>query len=634
MTQTQRDATSPSGGDCVYNSTSNKWNIYTGTAWKEAGGGAGGTRLQLMSDPSFEEGVTEGTCTGCTATSETSVVLVTPTNEKSGKAAFSASAGDYKVTKTTSSQFASAQGYVRCQIKTNQSGVEFKAYVDGVNNDNAQDTVAVIGDSVWRPYEIAIVHGSTSAGWAIDADSSITGDVYFDECAVVVGEVGLDVAQAQLAGSAYIAATASCSLSRTNATYGSATTAAACPGPTISSQYVGTWQTTDADNAIFTINSLPPGRYVGMAEFQMNNATAGAVACGRITDGTTNGQGACTSDSATSASTGLIATIDVNYPDQGNRTFTIQTRASSGQANITNTANYDGIKFTLYYYPSASKVYSQTTNEGAWVSCGLTTSDFTGFGTVSNISDRCMKNGSDLLVDIRFTSGTSTATEARVNLKIGGAALTTVSGLATLSTAGIVTDTGNLAGSAYALKESSVGYMTFSVSFSSGAGLSKILGNSLVASGRSLSIQARFPINGWSQSQITGTFTNVSTVPGVTKPRKCIAKWGGTGSISSPSNCTSNPCTEYYDNCATASTAWSATGATATTWAAGTWANSTPVWCTVTSRNVAGGANLYNRSFVNDETTSSGGLVFNNLSLVGTTDTNGAGTVVCEGQAP
>jgi hypothetical protein len=50
MNQTQRDAFTASQGDCVYNSTSLKLNIYDGSIWKDAGG-AGGVSLWTTATP-------------------------------------------------------------------------------------------------------------------------------------------------------------------------------------------------------------------------------------------------------------------------------------------------------------------------------------------------------------------------------------------------------------------------------------------------------------------------------------------------------------------------------------------------------------------------------------------------------
>jgi hypothetical protein len=517
MTQAQRDATSPSAGDCVYNSTNNKWNIYNGTAWKEAGGGAGGTRLQLMADPSFEDGVTEGTCTTCTATSESSVVQVTPYNEKSLKISLSASAGYYSISKSTSAQFSGSQGFVRCQIKTNQAGVEFNSYVNGVETSS----IPVVADSIWRPYEIPIVHGSASAGFRVEASSSITGDIHADECAVVVGEVGLEVAQAQLAGESYIAGTTNSAPTRTSTTLG-AFSDTDTPGPTVLSSSVCTWATTDNNTIRQDLTNCPPGKYVAVWVVSSWLGTAGQEGSIAITDGTTTKQAQPVGgDSANTAdSTTVMGVFD--YATTFSHKFEVYGQSSSGTININNgsgTGRSQNARFTLYYYPPASKIYSQDSADTDWVSCGLTTADFTGFGTVSSIEDQCQRQGSDLLVRLKFVAGTTTATEARVNLKLGGVALTSAgtSVIPSLQLAGDgarSVSTNNPA----PLIEPSVAYLTFGLEGAAVTKLSKAQGSSMVSSGQTISLFARIPINGWVKNQITGTFANVMTTGGVSKP--------------------------------------------------------------------------------------------------------------------
>jgi hypothetical protein len=73
------------------------------------GGIASGSKLNLLEFPSFEAGkISEGTCTNCTASEETSIILNTPNNESSLKVVGSA-AGNYTITKTTGSEFADIQ---------------------------------------------------------------------------------------------------------------------------------------------------------------------------------------------------------------------------------------------------------------------------------------------------------------------------------------------------------------------------------------------------------------------------------------------------------------------------------------------------------------------------------------------
>lgn len=76
----------------------------TGSESLAGGSGAGGSRLNLIIDPSFEKDVSEGVCTTCTASQETTACLLTDTNAACLKMAFSASVGDYQdVAATTDS---------------------------------------------------------------------------------------------------------------------------------------------------------------------------------------------------------------------------------------------------------------------------------------------------------------------------------------------------------------------------------------------------------------------------------------------------------------------------------------------------------------------------------------------------
>lgn len=66
------------------------------------------------------------------------------------------------------------------------------------------------------------------------------------------------------------------------------------------------------------------------------------------------------------------------------------------------------------YLSSSSSVYSQTSSNYDWRSCGLTTSDFTNFGTVTNINMQCSRQGGELVIRGSFTGGTASSAEGRI----------------------------------------------------------------------------------------------------------------------------------------------------------------------------------------------------------------------------
>lgn len=170
---------SPVNGMIRYNTTSSSFEGYQAGAWGELGGGSGvgGSRLQLISDPSFEEGVTEGSCTGCTATQDTTDKLGTDNNLASLKMAFSASSGDYTLTKSTSAQYSNVAGTVSAWIKTSASDCHFDELVDGTQSQ----TVAIGSSDEWKQYIINGTTGTTSYGWRVRCDTAITDDVFVDE---------------------------------------------------------------------------------------------------------------------------------------------------------------------------------------------------------------------------------------------------------------------------------------------------------------------------------------------------------------------------------------------------------------------------------------------------------------------
>jgi len=444
-----------------------------------------------------------------------------------------------------------------------------------------------------------------------------------------------EVAQAQLAVSGYFAATTSASISRTSTTPGAFTTVAAFPAPTY---LINDWgcATTDANKFAVTCANVPPGRVVFVADY-VSFASTATNSRAAIFDGTTTGI-----TQASVAGTTLIPNVvagDFSYTSSGSRTFEVY--VASGTGSITMSADDTGTgggnpKFKIYYYPPASKIYSQATNEGAWVSCGLTTADFAGFGTVSSIQDQCMKQGSDLLMRVKFTSGTSTATEARVNLRLAGTALTSANStiIPSIQAAGTygrgLASTNQKGGLVHIAP--SLTYVTMSDSFVFGSGSVNSLlaanGTTIAASGEAVSFIARIPINGWSQSQITGTFANVMTVPGISRPRTCTVQFGG---ASASTNCTTTPCTVYTNTCGGATVARASTGSYQTTFANGTFAASSIYQCT----NTCIERTIPAMGQVSPLTSASGGLIHQTYSVSSTVVALDAYcTVECKGSAP
>ena len=129
-----------------------------------------------------------------------------------------------------------------------------------------------------------------------------------------------------------------------------------------------------------------------------------------------------------------------------------------------------------------------------WVSY---TPTLVGFGTPSLSEFQWRQSGSDIEIRGKFTSGTSTATEARIPfpnslISAGTSIIPSIQqcGVAILSTA--------VAANYCIIIEPSVGYMTIGFQSSGAGGLTKEPANGIMSSGVSMSFFAKVPIAGWS----------------------------------------------------------------------------------------------------------------------------------------
>lgn len=138
----------------------------------------------------------------------------------------------------------------------------------------------------------------------------------------------------------------------------------------------------------------------------------------------------------------------------------------------------------------ALPTWQASTGVGNWTGY---TPTFTGFGTVTNINCFYKTVGGDTIeIQGRFTSGTSTATEARISLPGGYTSNST--NVPVLLLAGSFTYSSASAAQGYMLIEQSVTYMTFGLSGAVNAGLTKVQGSTLVGAGVDISFRATIPI--------------------------------------------------------------------------------------------------------------------------------------------
>lgn len=152
-----------------------------------------------------------------------------------------------------------------------------------------------------------------------------------------------------LVGDSYFAGTASCTWTKSGTSIGPYDTNASCPGPTIGSTRLGSWQTTDVNLPEQTVNSLPKGRYRAVftgTGFQ----SVGSTSILAINDGTTTCEPVGGS-SPLSLNVPFTVSCSFVYTTGGNRSFELYTASDANTVNLTNslTSPRASLKFQLFY---------------------------------------------------------------------------------------------------------------------------------------------------------------------------------------------------------------------------------------------------------------------------------------------
>ena len=434
-----------------------------------------------------------------------------------------------------STAFDSVQGLASVRILTSVQGLRVCSRQAGVVSPSL--CVNIQANGKWGLYKVPFILGGTSNGISINSNgASVSGNVYIDDAFVGAVDLQATVDSSKLAGESYFAGTSGCTWTRTSSTIGSFSTTAACPGPTVAYSSMGQWQTTDADLPRQTINNLPPGVYKATFTGTTSQSVGGSPAYS-INDGTTTCE-AIGAESSTTNSSSVVVSCTFIYNSSGNRTFELYTGSSTNTVSLFNgnATPRASLKFQLEYFGSGS-IYSSTNADTDWASCGHTAASFTGFGTPTAIETQCKRQGGDLLVKGKFTSGVPTAVEARLSLPLWNGVQLVSAGssiIPSLQLAGKVVRNANNSDNSSALIEPSVSYFTYGIGYTGGNELTKATGSIISANGLLFSFQTRIPIEGWQQSNIIiGQFNGLESC---TNTLECTdvfsAKVNSTGVVS------------------------------------------------------------------------------------------------------
>jgi hypothetical protein len=205
----------------------------------------------------------------------------------------------------------------------------------------------------------------------------------------------------------------------------------------------------------------------------------------------------------------LVSNLTVSLRSLNSASTYVNTSSSLNSTTPITFGAGDHVAFTVSVpvtqFAASTSTYLGTNGNTSWAPCGHTTSDFQGFGTVTNIETQCKREGDDLLMRGNFTSGTSTPVEARLNLKLNGQALTSfgTSKISSLQLAGYGVLSVSSSGQTVVLIEPSVSYVTFGIQSGTTAGATKLQGGQVLSSGQTYSFKdVRIPIATWENSNL------------------------------------------------------------------------------------------------------------------------------------
>jgi hypothetical protein len=560
----------------------------------------------ILENPSFEHSTltTGWTTSGCVSSSETTIVA---SGKKSLKMTCTAQTLNANQDSTLyASQLGGLNSMRFIAVRSNVAGV--KVCSGGSGTASTTNCVNVASDSRWDYYSIPTVFDGTSNGIYVKSDSSITGDIYIDDASIE--PLFLDVLdESRIAGESIFAANANCLWTRTSTTQGAFTADADCNGPTIKYSSMGSWQTTDVDLPVQTINNLPAGVY--KATFYINPymavAANGSVA---ITDGTTTCE--ATAIMATPALTTLPVSCVFRYTEAGNRSFTIHGSSASSSVNIdgrTGTGYSYNNRFQLDYYGSF-KSYS--------ASCGV--------NCVDTFTAKVSSGGVVSDENIDWINGNSSGT--------GLYTLTFNSGIFTVAPNCFVTQSNESGVASRTVKLGSTTSSTVEIRTQDDVDAAANLAFNISCQKQGTDFVA--------SRTIVGSFKEVPETPGINKIKTCYYKFGGASStLVAPTNFTTGTATEIEDNCGTGTPpTYAGTGLYANiTFASGTFANSSPVHCDCrafsTTTDVTVRCDPY---FITGDNTwasnSSGGYVLNVATYNGSPTVNSHVTLRCDGYKP
>lgn len=557
------------------NSTTKLQYTNDGTNYSDIGSGGGANNI--LPNGSFESGTTDWTASGGTLSTSTTAADVF---ELTTAGTWDSNSAGQTLTYTPQAVkgLAGTNGELTCMVRVpSGTATHTMGIWDGTTLSQTQTLVNSSGNTNYVANTINFIFPSSgSIGVRFTSVNSNEPLIDIDACFIGPPRNLSQVSQATLVGGAVITGCAGA--------HSTSSTSITSLGTQTSCSYAVFGEALAPSTNLMALRfaSLPPGEYFAVydglvgssvsakgANFQFYDGTSAFRETSQFVDGGSNARGPHISNSISYTTSKSNVTIEIRASAE-----------SGGTAVIYGTTSNPGT-IKLYRFPNSSQLAVTPIQQNYdWTPY---TPTFTGFGsaTVANSGDcKHKREGSDLLLDCKFTSGSSTATEARISLPSG---LTSASGtkLASIKVAGEMHVTSSTI-QLVALSEPAVTYLTFGYQDGTTNPLTKVNGNAVFSNGVVYHFNARLPIEGWIQTNAAPLLVGsvISGTSGVERHERAV--------IADGANCTASPCTiSYQSGSWLSSVTRTSQGLYVANFTAG--AFSGPVSCTGVSRRIGTG---------------------------------------------
>ena len=246
----------------------------------------------------------------------------------------------------------------------------------------------------------------------------------------------------------------------------------------------------------------------------------------------------------------------VSYSAQGVATISIDQYDDTGAPTRSNFSLYCQ-KTGTDYLSASSNAYATSNADTDWQA--YTPASFQGFGTATDVEFFWRKQGPNIQIRGAFTSGTVDANEARISLPTGVTSADATK-IPSLTAVGVATtrwtDVASTTNVTATLIEPSVTYVTFQRYANSI--LTKGAGNQVHSSSSKMTMFAELPVQGWASSPfIVGSFQGYNYTAGVNNVDSFSVSYGTTNATTA---CSASPCS-YLDQIGNAVTSITRSGA-------------------------------------------------------------------------